>query len=871
MNAFGFLLSGLRRRKAETIAASLAVGLTVAYLAALGSFVAQSRSQLTVRAAARVPVDWQVQVTAGGDPAVVSKALQTVPGLVGQRAVDYARVTGLRSTSALGTRTTGAAYVVSLPADYASFAPGELRPLLGPTAGVLLQQQTASNLAAGPGALVQVLGSGASVHVDGVVDLPAADSFFQVVGAPAGSGASAPPDNVLIVPPADFTRLVGSTSVVHQLHARFQHEGLPSDPSQASDLSTLRANHFAASVAGGALVGNDLGAALLAARQDAIYAQLLVLLLGVPGVVLACVVTALVVALRTDRQRRDVGLLRLRGATPARSAFLLGATAVVDGLLGCLLGVGGALLAQRLALGADARLSPGWTATALVVGMLLALTTELAPVARLLRAGAPTVQDTVAAPVSTRTPLPLRLGLDGLLLAASAVVFWLTARGGYKVVVVPEGVPVASVDYAALLAPALAWPGLALLVWRITALVLSRRRRPPAGDPQGRMADVRATVVRRRRRLVARGATGLAVAVAVTVSTAVFTTTYDQQARVDVALTVGSDVAVTLPADTRGTSLSTTAAHVPGVLAVEAMQHRLAYVGPDLQDLYGVNARTIGRAAPLQNAFTPGSTVTASLARLAATPDGALLAQETLHDYQLHRGDMVRLRLKSSRGIYRTATFHVVGVITEFATAPRDSFILANAAYIAQATGSPETQTLLVRTDHPAAVARTLKPRLPVTAVVTDTATARASVTTATGLAASNLAGLARLTLGFGLLLAMASSLLALVVGSAQRRRTLVVLAVLGGSTSQRAAFLWTEARALVVAGLVGGVLAGGVVAAELVKVLDGIFDPAPERPAVPLVFLLSLFAALALGSAVAAGVSGRRLGRVDAARLRDL
>jgi putative ABC transport system permease protein len=186
-------------------------------------------------------------------------------------------------------------------------------------------------------------------------------------------------------------------------------------------------------------------------------------------------------------------------------------------------------------------------------------------------------------------------------------------------------------------------------------------------------------------------------------------------------------------------------------------------------------------------------------------------------------------------------------------------------------TGSPENQTLLVRTDRPESVAAALKPRLPATAVVADTSSARASVTTATGLAASNLSGLARLTLGFGLLLAVASSLLALVVGSAQRRRTLVVLAVLGGSPKQRAAFVWTEARALVVAGLVGGALAGGVVATQLVKVLDGIFDPPPEHPAVPMVFLLSLLAAIAVGSAVAAGVSGRRLGRVDAARLRDL
>jgi putative ABC transport system permease protein len=383
--------------------------------------------------------------------------------------------------------------------------------------------------------------------------------------------------------------------------------------------------------------------------------------------------------------------------------------------------------------------------------------------------------------------------------------------------------------------------------------------------------DIRAAVVRQRRRLVARGATGLAVAIAVTVSTAIFTTTYDRQARVDVALTVGSDVAVTLPPDSRGTNLDPASAKVPGVQAVEPMQHRLAYVGPDLQDLYGINARTIGRAAPLQNAFTPGSTVKDALARLASTPDGALLAQETLHDYQLHTGDLVRLRLQDAQGRYRTVPFHVTGVVTEFATAPRDSFIVANASYIAQTTGSSTIQTLLVRTPQPTKVAASLRGRVPAAAIISDTQGSRSGVTSATGLAASNLAGLAKLTLGFGFLLAVASSILALMVGAAQRRRALAVLALVGANAKQRAGFLWSEARALVLAGLVGGLVAGGLVAAELVKVLNGIFDPPPENPAVPLLPLTALVAVVVVGSAVTTGVSGRVMGRIDAAKLRDL
>ena len=255
-------------------------------------------------------------------------------GLRRARPVDYAKVAGLRSTSAAGTRTTGAAYVVAVPDDYARFAPSEIRTLVGPDHGFVLQQQTAANLAAEPGATVEVLGTGRPVRVTGVADLPNADSFFQVVGAPAGPVGTPAPDNVLLVPPAAFGALTSRAAVVHQFHVRLDHRSLPSDPAAAADETRLRANHYVTAVAGGAIVGDDLGAALSAAREDALYARLLVLLLGLPGLVLSAVVAALMISLRNDRQRRDLALLRLRGVTPRRATVLLGLTALADGLLG---------------------------------------------------------------------------------------------------------------------------------------------------------------------------------------------------------------------------------------------------------------------------------------------------------------------------------------------------------------------------------------------------------------------------------------------------------------------------------------------------------------------------------------------------------
>ena len=42
---------------------------------------------------------------------------------------------------------------------------------------------------------------------------------------------------------------------------------------------------------------------------------------------------------------------------------------------------------------------------------------------------------------------------------AGGLVFWLTGRGGYQLVLAPEGVPTISVSYWAFAGPALLWSG----------------------------------------------------------------------------------------------------------------------------------------------------------------------------------------------------------------------------------------------------------------------------------------------------------------------------------------------------------------------------------------------------------------------------
>jgi putative ABC transport system permease protein len=233
----------------------------------------------------------------------------------------------------------------------------------------------------------------------------------------------------------------------------------------------------------------------------------------------------------------------------------------------------------------------------------------------------------------------------------------------------------------------------------------------------------------RQRQLLARGLALVALTGAFAGSTAVFNSTYNAQATVDARLTNGADVTVTESPGARvGPTEGTRLAHVPGVASVEPLQHRFAYVGADLQDLYGVRPQTIGAAGKLQNSWFQGGTASALMQKLAAQPDAVLVSAETVKDFQLQPGDLLRLRLQdSTTKKLKTVPFHYAGVAKEFPTAPRDSFFIANASYVTKQTGNPAVGTFLLQTSGagPHAVAQRVRHVVGTSAQVSDIQTSR--------------------------------------------------------------------------------------------------------------------------------------------------
>ncbi|HEY0804263.1 MAG TPA: FtsX-like permease family protein, partial [Pseudonocardiaceae bacterium] len=360
-------LRGLARMRAgRLLGVAAGVAVAVALLAALGSFLAASKATMTTRSIDRVAVDWQVAAAPGADRTAVLTTVGADPRVAKALPVDFGTATGLQHIATDTTLSTGTAQVLGLPPSYAATFPSQLRYLTGRPDGVLLFQQTAANLRAAPGDQITVGRAGlpsVTVTVGGIVDLPQSDTLFQKVGAAPGAQPSAPPDNVVLLPERQWHTIFDPVAAARpdlaslQVHVRTRHD-LPPDPAAAYTEATASAHHLDAALAGTGVVGDNLGAALGAARGDASYAQVLFLFLGLPGAALAAVLTAVLAGSGAERRRGEQALLRTRGASTGQLLRLAVAEAAAVGVVGSVVGLALAALIGRLAFG-----SPGFGAT----------------------------------------------------------------------------------------------------------------------------------------------------------------------------------------------------------------------------------------------------------------------------------------------------------------------------------------------------------------------------------------------------------------------------------------------------------------------------------------------------------------------------
>ncbi|SDP69631.1 FtsX-like permease family protein [Phyllobacterium sp. OV277] len=854
----GLWINGLiTRRPLQLWGTAAGIAATIGLIACLALFLSSSAQTMTKRAIANVPIDWQVEILPTADKEAVKKSITQSAKISAIGETHFANVAGLEATTDGTAQTTGPGKVLAFDSAYLENFPAEVRSLSAGGGGVMIAQQTAANLRVKKGDTVTINRVGlppASVQIDRIVELPDADSLFQSIGLPPQSAPQAPPDNVLILPLDRWTGLFGPQqelapdSVMLQLHVKLARTELPTNPEAAYGFVISAGHNLEARVAGSALLANNLGARLDAVRGDALYARVLFLFLGIPGILLSIILTFAITASGAGRRKLEQTHMRVRGASMRQVLWLAAAEAFIVAPLGVVGGVTMALILSGLFLGTvPLNLSHVFLFLALAIfGTLLSLAAILFPAWNAARLR--TVQ--IARKTVERAGVSLwqKFYLDVLFILSSAGIFWHSAASGYQVVLATEGVAATAVDYTAFAAPVLFWLGAALLCIRISGFVLRQNGaalRAIVRPISGLMTNVVSATFSRQARRLTLAIGMIAMAVSFATSTSIFNLTFNNQARVDAELTNGSDVTVFgTTIQPAGNQLAKLEA-IPGVAAARSMQHRFAYVGADLQDLYGIDPARLPAATNLSNAFFSNGSAADNLSRLQTTPDGVLVSEETVKDFQLNPGDTLNLRLQNSTDHqYHVYPFKFVGVVREFPTAPKDSFLVANMDYITKVTGDGSAEYVLLRTSvNPASVAEAVSallaplPSLKIKDVGSVTHLIGSSLT------AVDLDGLTSIELIFALIMATASAGLMLALGFIDRRRDYAILTAIGVKSGQLAAFLWSEAAIILLGGLAFGLLIGTLTAEMLITMLTGVFDPPPEAMSIPWLYLSAVIA----------------------------
>jgi len=202
--------------------------------------------------------------------------------------------------------------------------------------------------------------------VSGIAVVTSPDVLFQPLNPLAGPAAAQPPANVAIMPIETFAHRVapllppidtaspGSSAIPGaqrgiqwQVQAQVDPQALRGSPAAALKQATQIRNRVERSFPGQVQFVDNLADNLSTAAGDALYAETLYVMLAVPGALVALALAYLAALGTVERDRRDLGLLRSRGASRRDLLKLTGAESAVIGLLAGAIGTGAALLAVR--------------------------------------------------------------------------------------------------------------------------------------------------------------------------------------------------------------------------------------------------------------------------------------------------------------------------------------------------------------------------------------------------------------------------------------------------------------------------------------------------------------------------------------------
>jgi putative ABC transport system permease protein len=654
--------ASLFRAPLRTLVRIVVLAASIALIGAMLLFVGNSLRTMSGSAVRGVPLDWQGPVSSLAQDKRVAAEVARQPGVQQASATATAPFTGAAHAGRGSVTSAGKGAVLAVPPAYLDhiktfrLLQGAMRP-----GAVVLDQQMAATLKAHIGDTVTLTpharSSPTHFRVSGVAIVTAPDQVFQPLDPQLGPAPAQPPANIAILPLDTFAKQfapqLGSITPANpgsnvqpgaqngiqwQVQAQLDPAPLSAgSPGTALKRADHTRNRVERSLPGQVQFVDNLSDSLNTAAGDALYAETLYIMLAVPGALIALGLAYLAALGTVERDRRDLALMRARGATRGDVVKLAGVESAAIGLAAGLLGAGVAFAAVSLVVNGGAHLTLARAALTIAVCILAA--TAGAAAARFgasrsaLAAG---VAEAGTGAGRERKPLWQRLYLDVAALAVSGLIYFLTARTGFSAVVNPDSNPTLSLSVYMFFGPALLWLGATLLLVRLRGRAIAAVARVAAGGRARTTRGFLAFTAALLGAAINRGLVVVGLLLAFGVSLGIFSATYDQQANVDAQLTLGADVVATAPPGIAAQrDLAGRIGLTPGVKATTALEHSYAYVGPDLQDTYGIDPGSLTRATSLRDSYFLGGGARTMMSRLQHTRDGILVSRETITDFSL--------------------------------------------------------------------------------------------------------------------------------------------------------------------------------------------------------------------------------------------
>lgn len=905
--AWRLVTRNARRSATYIFGLALAVGLFAGIL----FFVDATARQMTATTIAPVKLDIVAHAT---KPDVnIAAMIPTLADLRGVSAAEPVTAADFASVQKVGgTQSSPAGRIFAIsPSYFQTFDVLQISEGKFDPSGVMVSEAMAiaQNLKVGDSLQITFSGVGKPIimPVTGILNLDNADALFATTTEAENAlvadvmlvdsewfrqNLQTPLSALAANPPANLAP--GSIIYDPQIHIKIGRSLLPADPAKATlQVESLR-REVERQFSGQLKAVDNLAGAFNSAKADVLSAKILFIFLGLPGVALSAYMAKFAAELFAEAQRREISLLRTRGAAPTQVTAIIAFTSVFLAICGSAMGLVFGLITLMVSAGSQvaSALNPfassfDWSmftrsaSIAFLAGLVLTFFAAFIPSFTAMQREI--TQERRAARRVEAAPFWKRTYLDVILLVSAAVVLIVTQLyGGFK----PSANEASAIQlsFYIFLAPFFAWIGLILLTLRLVESVLTAGTANIAALFRklfGEIGEVAGKSVARRAKRISAATAVIALTLSFGVSLALFQQTYTSEKRLDSQYIVGSDIRFTPALNTPQTADFSSKLMLPGVQSVTAVaRDPQALVGSEKNTVYGIDVASFRQTAYLPDSFfidgkaqqtidamTNRTTNYASgsarqvLDALANTPNGVIISVEQAEKYNIFIGDPVLLRLYNRvTKQYSDVKAVTVGLFIYFPTSAQDSDFILNRDFMLKSSGNPAVDYFLLKTNSILGVNSTLaaqyKNVMPVRIQNTETVVK----TESSSLTSLNLGGLGAMERLYTLLVTSIGLAIFLLAMINERKREFGAMRALGANLGHLRRFLFTEAATIGGLSLIIGAVVGVGLAFMLVLLLGVIFTIPAHGLSVPVLELLSLALMVIAGMTISALISARQL-----------